>query len=117
MWPRGTAWQPLLCDTGAPAHSDSPPCPPVSVRTAPRARDRCSRRRVAGSLLVGYPVQPRALCAATKKTQSPDAAFFNRAAELGRLKALLGAPPSAIQVMIGPPSCGKSGAYLRPAMC
>jgi hypothetical protein len=116
MWPRGSARQPLPCNTGAPAHSASPPCPPVAVQTAPRIRDRFSRRCVAGSLLFRYPVQPRALCAATKKTQSPDAAFFNRAAELGRLKALLGAPPSAIQVIIGPPSCGKSGAcWLRPS--
>ena len=117
MWPRGSARQPLLCGTGAPAQSVSPQCPLVSVRTAPRARDRRSRRRAAGSLLVGYLVPPRGLCAATKQTQSPDGVFFNRAPELGRLRQVLSSPPTSVLVLTGPPSCGKSGAYLRPAVC
>ena len=112
MRPRGSARQQLLCDTGAPAHSALRRCPPVSVRTAPRAHDSCSRRRTAGSLLVGYPVPPRALCAATQETQSPgNGVFFNRAEELARLQRLLGSPPTSVLVLTGPPSCGKSGAY------
>ena len=111
MWPRGSARQQLLCDTGAPAHSASRQCPPVSVRTAPRAHDSCSRRRTADSLLVGYPVPPRVLCAATQEAQSPDdGVFFNRADELARLQRLLGSPPTSVLVLTGPPSCGKSGA-------
>jgi len=110
MWPRGSARQPLLCNTGAPAHSASPPCPPVAVQTAPRVRDRFSRRCVAGSLLFRYPVQPRVLCAATQQTQSTDGVFFNRAPELGRLRQVLGSPPTSVLVLTGPPSCGKSGA-------
>jgi len=46
-----------------------------------------------------------------------DGVFFNRAPELGRLKALLGSPPTSVLVLTGPPSCGKSGACLRPALC
>ena len=38
--------------------------------------------------------------------------FFNRKAELQSLAALLSEPPSAVLVMTGPPSCGKSGARL-----
>ena len=36
-------------------------------------------------------------------------AFYNRKAELQRLNALLGEPPTAVLVLTGPPSCGKSG--------
>ena len=38
-------------------------------------------------------------------------AFFNRKAELESLAAILGDPPTAVLVMTGPPSCGKSGAF------
>jgi len=37
-------------------------------------------------------------------------AFFNRAAELKSLATLLAGPPTAVIVLTGPPSCGKSGA-------
>jgi hypothetical protein len=36
--------------------------------------------------------------------------FYNRKAELQSLDALLGEPPTAVLVLTGPPSCGKSGA-------
>jgi len=35
--------------------------------------------------------------------------FYNRKAELQSLAALLGEPPTAVLVLTGPPSCGKSG--------
>jgi hypothetical protein len=35
--------------------------------------------------------------------------FYNRKAELQSLDALLGEPPTAVIVLTGPPSCGKSG--------
>ncbi len=35
--------------------------------------------------------------------------FYNRKAELQSLGALLGEPPTAVLVLTGPPSCGKSG--------
>jgi hypothetical protein len=38
--------------------------------------------------------------------------FFNRKAELQSLAALLGEPPSGVLVLTGPPSCGKTGAFL-----
>ena len=40
------------------------------------------------------------------------AAFFNRKEELQSLDALLGEPPTGVLVMTGPPSCGKTGAFL-----
>jgi hypothetical protein len=36
--------------------------------------------------------------------------FYNRKAELQSLDALLDEPPTAVLVLTGPPSCGKSGA-------
>ena len=39
-----------------------------------------------------------------------DDEFYNRVAELESLTTLIANPPTAVIVMTGPPSCGKSGA-------
>ena len=60
-------------------------------------------------------IQYRLQCAAvpgfdlTKMLSETDA-FFNRAEELAMLQGLLGATPTAVVLLTGPPSCGKSGA-------
>jgi len=43
------------------------------------------------------------------KMLSETGAFFNRAEELAMLQGLLGATPTAVVLLTGPPSCGKSG--------
>ena len=40
-----------------------------------------------------------------------EGAFFNREAELRSLNATLADYPTAVLVLAGPPSCGKSGAH------
>ena len=40
-----------------------------------------------------------------------EGAFFNREAELRSLNATLADYPTAVLVLTGPPSCGKSGAH------
>ena len=106
MSSRGVAWRPLLCGTGNCADAR------VSSRRAPRPHDTFLRHRVAG-LLACCRTQPRALCASTSNAPrgpvEPDA-FFNRAEELARLQRLLGSTPTAVLLVTGPPSCGKSGA-------
>jgi hypothetical protein len=47
---------------------------------------------------------------AGEKEAERQGTFFNREAELQSLAALLSEPPTAVHVMTGPPSCGKSGA-------
>ena len=42
-------------------------------------------------------------------------AFFNRTAELQVLATILAGAPTAVLLMIGPPSCGKSGAAASTA--
>jgi AAA+ ATPase superfamily predicted ATPase len=39
------------------------------------------------------------------------AAFFNRVSEIKSLQATLAGSPSNVLVLLGPPSCGKSGAH------
>ena len=106
MSSRGVAWRPLPCGTGNCADAR------VSSRRAPRSHDTFLRHRVAG-LLACCRTQPRALCASTSNAPrgpvEPDA-FFNRAEELARLQRLLGSTPTAVLLVTGPPSCGKSGA-------
>ena len=85
----------------------------VSFRRAPRAvpvHDTFCSHREAG-LVFCRRAQPRALCVSTdaKRISEPEA-FFNRSAELGKLKGLLGATPTGVLLLTGPPSCGKSGA-------
>ena len=106
MSSRGVAFRPLLCGTGNSADAR------VSSRRAPRPHDTSMRHRVAG-LQACCRTQPRALCASTSNAPrgpvEPDA-FFNRADELARLQRLLGSAPTAVLLLTGPPSCGKSGA-------
>ena len=105
MSSRGVAWRPLPCDTGTCANAR------VSSRRAPRSHDTFLRHRVAG-LLACCRTKPRALGASTSNAPrgpvEPDV-FFNRADELARLQRLLGSTPTAVLLVTGPPSCGKSG--------
>ena len=87
----------------------------------PAARASC-RSRFARPRVEGVLGCCRSLCLslrAVRREVPPmaDGVFFNRAPELGRLRQVLGSPPTSVLVLTGPPSCGKSGAYLRPALC
>jgi len=109
MSSRGVTWRPLPCDPGSCGVGR------VSSRRVlgvPRSQDTFLRHRVA--VLPGHSrTQPRALCASTDARMGRVGidAFFNRAEELARLQKLLVSMPTAVTLVTGPPSCGKSGAY------
>ena len=55
--------------------------------------------------------------AVASHTRSLQAAFFNRVREIETLQAILAGSPSNVLVLLGPPSCGKSGAHCLCGQC
>jgi hypothetical protein len=53
-----------------------------------------------------------AVASHTRSLQASDV-FFNRVREIKSLQAILAGSPSNVLVLLGPPSCGKSGAHAR----
>ena len=93
----------------APALAAAPLASLLGVCHAPR----CCLLTVAASPLRARR-EPRSdvmVCARSSGERAAEVRprFYNRKAELESLAALLGEPPTAVLVLTGPPSCGKSG--------